>query len=779
MKAIKIIIIFLIFCTLKSQAQTVTQTIKGKIIDKESQVQLPGATVVILNTNPIKGATSDLNGDFIIKDVPVGRYNIQITFISYEPILISELLVGSGKEVVITAEMKESVKDIKEVIIKADKSSSLNSMTTVSARQFTVEEASRYAGGYSDPARLASSFAGVSSNISDNGIVIRGNSPKGLLWRMEGVEISNPSHFANIGSLGAGAITALSSQVLANSDFLTGAFPAEYGNALSGVFDLKLRTGNNDKRESAIQVGLAGIDFSSEGPFKKGSKASYLFNYRYSTFALLAPILPPEMGKLKYQDLSFKMNFPTEKAGIFSIWGVGALDYQGREAVMDSLKWEMDVDKQQYATDLYMNAIGANHKFIIGSKTFVNTTFANCGNGLILNESSIDNSMILKPMNKINNKTQKFTFSSFINHKFNAKHTNKTGFIADRLQYNMLISSADSAQNKLIPFVNSNGYSYLIQFYSQSRYSINEKLNLNIGIHSQFFTLNNHYSLEPRIGASWKVSKDQTIGISYGLHSQIEILNYYLVRNETLNGISEPNKNLDFSKANHFIASYELKLSSNSRLKIEPYYQQLFNVPVIPNSCYSLINLQSGLYFNDSLVNKGKGRNIGIDVTLERFLNKGYYYLVTASIFDSKYIGGDGIERNSRFDKNYVLNLLGGKEWNVGKGNNNVLSVNAKVCFMGGDKFTPFDVEQSYAQQSIVEDNSNAFTKKKSDAQVLSLSISYRKNKPHHASIIEFSFINVLGYKEITRYYFDKTSNKIMEDINQLVVPNLSYRIEF
>jgi hypothetical protein len=778
----KKVVIFLILFNLLIDivnGQSITQIIKGKIIDKETQSPLPGASIVILDTNPFLGAASDVNGNFVIKNVPIGRYNVKVSFISYEELIINEVLIGSGKEVVLNVELKENVIDFKEVVIKARKGEPLNSMATVSARQFSVEEANRYAGGFDDPAHLASSFAGVSSNLGNNGIVIRGNAPKGLLWRMEGVDISNPSHFANISSLGAGAITALSSQVMANSDFYTGAFPSEYGNALSGVFDIKLRTGNNEKREYTFQGGIVGIDVSSEGPFSKGKKASYLFNYRYSTFALLSPILPPEMGKLKYQDLSFKLNFPTPKAGTFSVWGIGALDYQGRDAKIDSLLWETDVDKQQYGTSLFMGAFGVNDKLIIGRKTYTSTTLAITGNGLSLNQKEYSNYMNLMPTNKIDNYTWKYTLTSFINHKFSAKHTNKTGITIDRLQYNLNIQKAESNHNFLTTYANEKGSSYLIQAYSQSRYDITEDVVLNVSVHSQFFALNNYYTIEPRTGLSWNFTPHQTLCISYGLHSQLEMLNFYLVQQQTSSGIVEPNKKLDFSKAHHIVISYEIKLTEYNRLKIEPYFQKLFNIPVIPDSYYSLLNLENGIYFNDSLVNKGTGRNIGVDITFERFLNKGYYYLVTASLFDSKYRGGDGIERNTRFNKNYVVNLLGGKEWNIGKSKNNIININAKLCLMGGDYMNPIDINATYAARDIVEDVSKAFTQRKSEARILSFSITYRKNKPKHASIWAFNFINVLGYKEFNAYYFDKTTNAIKKDINQLVIPNLSYKIEF
>lgn len=211
-------------------------------------------------------------GYFFLPNVPVGRHDIEIRCIGYEPAILKEVLVGSSKEVVLDIHLQENLLELKEVTVKPtlNKTEPLNSMAIAGGRMLSVEEASRYAGGMDDPARLVSSFAGVTANVGNNGIVVRGNAPKFLQWRMEDVEIPNPNHFADVTSFGGGGLTALSSQVLGNSDFFTGAFPAEYNNALSGVFDMYLRNGNNTRYEHTALISFLGIEAASEGPFKKG-----------------------------------------------------------------------------------------------------------------------------------------------------------------------------------------------------------------------------------------------------------------------------------------------------------------------------------------------------------------------------------------------------------------------------------------------------------------------------------------------------------------------------
>ncbi|MGI9544960.1 MAG: carboxypeptidase-like regulatory domain-containing protein, partial [Cyclobacteriaceae bacterium] len=241
-------------------AQNLTQTVRGKVVDTQSKSPVIGANVIIVGSDPIQGGVSDTEGNFRIPNVSIGRHNIRVTYIGYEDLVIPELLVGSGKEVVMNINLTESIIKMEELVIKQEKGKPLNEVATVSALSFSVEETSRYAATFDDPARAALSFAGVRGGGDDvlNEIVIRGNSPRGLLWQIEGIEVPNPNHFAEEGS-SAGGISMLSSSVLSNSDFLTGAFPAEYGNALSGVFDIQLRNGNNEKREYAVQAGLLGI----------------------------------------------------------------------------------------------------------------------------------------------------------------------------------------------------------------------------------------------------------------------------------------------------------------------------------------------------------------------------------------------------------------------------------------------------------------------------------------------------------------------------------------
>lgn len=312
--------------SLALKAQIPTQTVRGIIVDKISQSPLPGVVVVLVNSNPLIGTSTDEEGRFKLTQVPVGKQTLKVSFIGYKENVMQNLSVNAGKELVLNVSLEEDIKSMSEVVVtaKVEKNKPLNDMSMVSTRAFSVEETQKFAAAVNDPARMATSFAGV-VNGSDGGnmISIRGNSPNGLLWRMEGVEIPNPNHFSNVGTSGGG-IAIISSQLLSNSDFSTGAFASEYGNALSGVFDLKLRKGNNQKREYTFQAGVLGVDVSTEGPFKKGYDGSYLVNYRYSTLGLLSKMgVPIGDATTTFQDLSFNVSLPTKKLGTFGVFGFG------------------------------------------------------------------------------------------------------------------------------------------------------------------------------------------------------------------------------------------------------------------------------------------------------------------------------------------------------------------------------------------------------------------------------------------------------------------------
>lgn len=775
-----LVALFFLWTTAAFAQQPTTQTIRGQVVDYDAQLPLPGANIVLPNTDPLIGTTTDVDGWFVLPDVPLGRHDVQISFIGYEPVILPQVLVTAGKEVVLHVPLQEQVLAGEEIVVMPDvqKDRALNNLATLSARSFSVEETRRYAGGLDDPARMASAFAGVatSSGVQDNALIIRGNAPKGILWRLEGVEIPSPNHFANLSVAGGGGLTLFSSQLLADSDFFTGAFPAEYGNALAGVFDMNFRTGNRTRREHTLQVGVLGLEAASEGPFVQDKPATYLFNYRYSTLGLLLPLLPTE-DIATYQDLSFKLSFPTRRHGRVEAWGIGGLDRQSMTATEDPAEWEYEVwDRLEGDLRLGVGAAGVSHDLVLGRSSYLRSTAAVTINRTRLDQQRLGDDLVLHNDLFLDNTDGRFILHSLLNHKFSARHTNRSGVSVHRLFYDLTLRAALENEQPPASIADGNGSSTLFQFYTQSKLDLSARLSLNLGVHGQHFALTGRTVLEPRTGVRWQVQDRRALSLGYGLHSQIEDLRIYFVHPSTEAGHSGPNEQLDFTKAHHLVLGYDQTLGPAARLNVETYYQYLYDVPVIADSSYSLLNFEQDFTFNAALENTGAGENYGVELTLERFLRDGYYYLLTGSIFRSRYRGGDGVWRSTRFDRRYSANALFGKEFTVGR--DDLLGVNGRLIFMGGERRSPVDEATSLMREEVVYDEQHAFADQAPTVFVLDLTVTYRRNHARLSEVWALQVKNVLGeQEEVFDYNFATQQVETVEE--GFPLPVLSYKIEF
>lgn len=759
-------------------AQTV-QKIRGLVIDNASGTPVASATIKASAGRITQTTLSDNGGNFSFQ-LPVGRYTIEVQAIGYQPALNRDIILGSAKETVVTISMEQQVTVLGEVIVKPriNKDHPLNTMATVSARMLSVEEAKRYAGGFDDPARLAASFAGVTGNIDQNGIIIRGNAPKYLQWKMEGIEIPNPNHFGDLETVGSGILTAMSSQVLANSDFMSGAFPAEYNNALSGVFDMSMRKGNNEKHEYTFQLGVLGIDASAEGPAGKKGTSSYLFNYRYSTLALIAPLLPENGNTIKYQDLSFKLHFPTKKAGSFTLWGIGFGDNAGSTAKKNRNEWKYEEDNEENDVTQNTGVAGLTHKLFLNKRTHIKTTFAATNSQTDWTVDKLNNALQFQPLYRANFNETNLTLSSYINKKASARHTNKTGFVFTRMIYDMFLNKSFTLGNPPVEIIKQKGSSALISAYTASTLHPASWLKINAGINGQYFLLNNNYTIEPRLGFLATIGNGQTIGLAYGLHSRIEKLSYYL-NNNIVTGERKVNKDLDFTKAHHLVLSYDRKLSKNLRLKIEPYFQSIYNAPVIQDSSFSMLNLQGDWFFANKLVSTGKGQNYGLEITVEKYLSNGFYYLLTGSVFKSTYKGGDGVWRDTRFNRSYAVNLLGGKEWGLGYKQQNILSLNARLTQQGGYRYSPINTAASVAAKKVVYDEHQAYSLQAPDALNMHFTASFKINRKKTAHEFAIKILNVTNQPDFKGHKYNLLTNTTDVYNANVAIPNISYKIEF
>lgn len=777
MRYLNIIIFLFVANFALAQKEQLTQNVRGIVTEQISGKKLTEVTIALEN-KWLKTST-DREGKFYLRDVPLGRYTLYAHSINHETFVLKDVLVGSAKEVFLEIELLETSTTLEEILItsKANKENSLNKMSLSGSQMFSVEEASRFAGGMDDPGRLVSNYAGVTtSGTTNNGISIRGNAPGLLQWKLEDVEIPNPNHFADIDVLGGGFLSALSANVLANSDFFIGAFPAEYSNAVSGVFDMRLRNGNNEKFQHTFLLGMLGIDFASEGPISRENNSSYIFNYRYSTTALLAKLQRNKNmgGTLGYQDLNFKLNFPTPKAGTFSLWGTGLID-----EVKPSLEKE---NEQKYMDEGILSsanqksgAIGLSHRYFFKNyKTSLKTTLATTHLGNHISEEFRDLNENRSPRTDMTSNTTNLVFTSALTHQFSPGHTNKTGVTFTNIHYNMNLDFTPYFQRPLENFNNATGNTNLITAYTQSLINVTDGLTLSAGLNVQHLSLNGKTSIEPRATLKWQTNDQNSLALGYGLHSRMEKADVYFVKD--VNG-NLANKNLNFTKSHHFMLTYMHKISDNMNLKVEPYFQSLYDVPVSETGSYSILN-RKDFYITQSLVSEGKGRNYGVDITFSKYLTNGMYYMLTTSLFQSRYQSADGHWFDTRYNRRFVANGLIGKEWMLDR---NMLSVNLKLTTMGGQRYTPVDKAATLAHpdKEVQYDESRQFSEQFSPMFIGDFSISYKMNRRKTAHTFSLKSVNATRQKEYLKHKYNIITENIEPVYSTNSLFNVSYKIDF
>lgn len=722
MKRIVYLIIMSVIAVITIGQENYTQVIRGKVIDADTKNALPGANVVVRNSDPLIGTTTDADGYFFLEDVPVGRAALEVSFVGYHTKVLDNLFISAAKEMVLEVPLRGKAILMEEIEIRAeaDKKEPVNKMASASARMFTVEESQRFAGARNDVARMASNYAGVATpNDAENGIVIRGNSPNGLLWMLEGVEIPNPNHFGTAGASG-GPVGMLNNNVLANSDFMTGAFPAEYGNALSGVFDLQMRNGNHHTHEFTGQVGFNGVEIGAEGPLSRETNASYLANYRYSTLSVLKKLgmnFGTGTAIPYYQDLNYNVNIPMRNKGTLTIYGVSGKNH------IDFINSDDDEGEDFYGSDDFdvhnqnvMTTNGIKYNLALGKNASLETSY---NFAAVRQNSTIDSVTIegdvFEDFVRNNIRNIYHTFKTELTYKLNTNLMMRSGGSARLLRYDLSNDVWQSDEQKYYQTLFADGSTLAYKAYAHWRYHLANHLTLNGGLHINGLSYTGATSVEPRLGMQYDIASGHALSVAYGRHSKMLPIQFYMQQTETEEGgYNRTNAHLNPARADHFVVGYDWAIRPYLRLKTEAYYQSLFDVPVERSPSYfSVLNLRSMTFFvPDSLVNEGSGRNYGVELTFEKFMHNGSYFLLTTSLFDAQYTGSDGIQRSAAFDSDYVVNLLGGKEWRLtGKNASRMMWITAdlRCTTAGGKRYTPVDVEASLEDDETRYDTDRVF----------------------------------------------------------------------
>lgn len=804
MKKIYTLLVILLFTGLFSSAQLVTQTIRGTVIDKETLKPLEGVTVAVRKDSTILGGTAtDESGSFRIEKVPVGRVDVVVSFVGYKKVYIPNLLINSGKEAVLNIEVESSIETMKDVEIRGVKrGETINEMAVLSARAFSVEETDRYAGSRGDPARMASNFAGVSgTDDSRNDLVIRGNSPFGLLYRVDNVVIPNPNHFAVAGATG-GSVAILNNRMLTTSDFLTGAFPGEFGNAISGVFDIRMKNGNNQRHEYTAQLGIMGAELFGEGPLSKKNKSSYIFNARYATLEGLVK-LGIDIGTEaipKYEDLQFKMNFPLKNGDNISLFAIGGYS-QINFITSNRLKPEKRDIYSSKDQDEYFRAglgvMGLTYTHQVNDHEYSKISLAvstqynkNHFERVIRHVDAITGNYVLDSIYRkldyyfVNTR---YTASFIRNNKVSARSSVRYGIVTEMLQPFFVDSNLLEPQfeTNVTQYTwqkrlnNRDGFHLLFQPFAQWKYAVSEKVSTVVGLHGQYLTLNHSWSLEPRFSIKYQFKQNQSISFGTGLHSQMLPIYQYFIQDDK--GY-QYNKKLDFMRSFHVVAGYDVFFKKDIRIKTEIYYQQLWSLPVDTYATsYNMLNEGSGFdrFFPGKLKSGGLGRNMGFEFTLEKFFTHNWFFMFSASLYDSRLQGGNKKWYNSDFNGNYILNALGTKEFKWGKKRLNTIGIGGKITFGGGQRYTPYDTTLSQLHEDPVVRDADRNSKQFKPYFRFDVKLNYRCNTKRYTHEVGIDLVNVAQYKNILRIQYVNPQEPAREVYQLGFLPLFYYRLDF
>ena len=760
---------------LKRSHRVLFQTIRGIVLDQVTGYPLAGASIVIVNSIPLLGTSTDSLGKFKINNIPVGRVTVSISCIGYNTRTVDNVLLGSGKELVLDLRLSESVMAMSELVVAAQKDEAIpgDGIALTSSKSFSVEETKRYAGSMGDPARMVTAFAGVTgASDESNALIIRGNSPRGVLWRIEGIEVPNPNHFTTEGASG-GVVSVLSTNMIETSDFITGAFPPQYGNAMSGVFDINLRKGNNQQYEYSVQAGLLGMEISAEGPLSRAKSSSYLVNYRYSTLSILDKLNVDlnRAGQYKnYQDLSFNINCPARGSGTFSLFGIGG---KSRSDLTLEKTFDKNISDLGILGLTYRNKISENSSLqsalsISGTQIAKDNEISGLSGGLLKVEENYSKSYIRASVS--------------VKTRISPRYVLEGGLIHSLLDYNFYLRNRDPDNTPYQEIINfkergntsvTQGFLYARQYFSPALFGF-------YGIHFMNFALTDDRAWEPRLGLRWQVSETTSWSAAYGKHGRIENLQYYLARDHQAGGNEvQINKDLGFTRANHIVLTFEKELRMDHKIKLEGYYQKLYNAPVQldPTSLYSSINEDTG-FITDTLVNRGGGRNYGIELSFDKTFSNNFYYLLNGSLYESKFTIDDQPERNTAYNGNYSAHLLSGKEFHYKQGKHRV-GLNIKLTRAGGRRIVPIHEEKSREEGKPVYIWERAFDEKLPDYFRADFQLVYKKNNPKYSIEWRLDIQNITNHRNASYYYFDATNGSVRIKEQVGFLPLLSCRVDF
>lgn len=762
MKHQKIVVLLanILLITTSLNAQNITQILRGRIMESFTQKPISDAAVIV--DNDLAGTYSDINGLFIFKDIPVGRHRLVVRSVGFQTIVLTDVLVESGKESVLDIVLKPIDMALDTFVITAQSQNN----ERVSYPSVSVIEKLRfqYPATYADPARYASYSAGVAvDNDQANNLSIRGASPNAMQWYMEGAEIVNPNHLSNAGTLtdrasaNGGGVMILSAQLLDNTTLYQGAMPVAYGNALAGALDMRLRKGNDEKRQSTISLSLIGLDAATEGYFSKKSKASYLVNYRYSTVGLLSQLgVPLGDEAINYQDASFNIHLPTRKMGEFSIFGVGGVSENIFKAKA-STEWKVDKDSQDISFHGRMGAFGIKHQINLGKNTLWKSVFV--ASALNNERQAIGYNRLAQPIivDKINNTHSKFFFRTDLEHKLGSRTEGGIGVVVKRED---LLNENIYKTSSLSTIYGADGGSLSVIPYADISGKMTQKLSYRVGLRATYFDFNKELSFEPSAILNYALKSHTYFQLNYSRQSQLLQPQFYFAQNEKGAYI---NKNLDLVKSDNISIGINSRFKNDIRSHFEIFAQQYSNVYYTQDASLMVISILDDLNSLNAISSaKGTAQTYGAAWSLNQSTAKGLFWQLNFAGFNARFMNDKGVDRSLTYNNIYTTNALLGKEWAMGANKNKLVGVSGRAVTRGG----------FWSLQDKNWTQGNSYFR-------ADLNVYFKRNHKNWHSTVQLDIQNVTNRENAWTVVYDNLQKRFLPKKQLGMIPNLTYKVEF
>ncbi|MGE5681998.1 MAG: TonB-dependent receptor [Bacillota bacterium] len=743
------------------QAERPKGLIKGTVVNFYTKESLPGANIRLSETQ--LGASADKNGEFTIKNIPAGSYNIECSFLGFETVIKTDVQVKPERISFVTIELKEQSIKMNDITVKAGYFQT-DKISAIGTAGFNNQEIRRAPGAAGDVSRILMvmpSTAKVADNSND--LAVRGGSPAENGFYIDNIPVPNINHFPTEGATG-GPIGLLNIDFIDNVNFISSGFSSSYGDRLSSVVDIQFREGNREETEFQLDMNMSGFGGVLEGPLPK-NKGSWMFSARKSYLDLIVGAIGTGAAP-RYADFQGKITYDINKdhrISLLQLFANSSIDFKKKD--------EIDLGQSSYGLNKnYQNTTGLNWRALWNSNLYSNTSISF---SLINIEGEFRNVFSDRVVRRADNLEESFTFRN-VNYLQINKY-NKLEFGAEgkyELGYFDQFTASDTNRlGVIIPEILTGRNSFPLKIGAFLNYIINpvEKLSVSMGIRSDYYRLNKSVPVSPRFSVSYAVNERLKLNASTGIFFQQTPL-IVLSSNKKF-------EELDNISALHYSAGVEYMISEDTKLTLEAYSKEYKNLPLDPaDPSLSLIDngLNTARYSSyENLATTGKAFTRGVELLIQKKLARDIYGLLSASYFRSRYQDYNGIWRDRIYDNKYIFSAIGGYK------PNDEWEFSLRWTYAGGCPYTPFDENKSKALNLGIIDQSRINSERYPDYHTLNLGIEKKFFFNSQSLDLYLSIMNTYNRKNVAAYVWNSIENKKDTRFQWSIIPIIGIEYEF